>query len=899
MGGVKERISPSLDSARAIPARPSGAVTFLFSDIEGSTARWERDPVAMQHALRRHDVLMRTAVEAHGGHVFKTIGDAFCVTFSRPEDGLDAALDAQRALSVEDFSAVDGVRVRMALHAGTADERDDDYFGPAVNRVARLLATAHGGQIIVSGLVARHVKDALPAGADLRDLGDHRLKDLTKPEHIFQLTAPGLAAEFPPLLSLSVLDNNLPLQLTGLIGREREVAEIGALFASDRLVTLTGAGGVGKTRTALQVGADLLDGSGDGVWFVDLSPLSDMALVAGTIASALGVTERPDSPVRSPVPAPISKRASSLLLATIIAACTLFAYGACVGLVRASTHLPVLISDGHFTEQATSGVLPVICLFDGLALIALVSRTRGRTIAELWLTVAVVASLLDSIMGLICARYSYGWYAGKLFSMVSSSIVIAAFIYEITSLQSRLAAANGELLKLNEQERQAARQRLVYLAYHDPLTSLPNRSRWEEILEKSTSQAVAFSTPFALLFVDLDRFKEINDTVGHAMGDRLLVEASKRLQATLRPKDVIGRFGGDEFVVLTGELTDPTEASTLAQNLRDAIRKPFVFGERAFHVGASVGIALFPADGSTAGLLLNHADAACYQAKRAGGDCERFYTREIGDELHHRREVYDALVEAIENHAFTLHYQPLFDLRTKRVDCVEALIRWKDSSGQLVPAATFIPIAEQSGLMHSIGGWVLEEALLQARRWADDGLELRIAINVSACQLQQPGFFESLCGALEAAHVDPGMLEIEVTESATLADPAIAYEQLERCKALGVRIALDDFGTYYSSLTYLQRLPIDSIKIDRSFVRGLPFNVQDTAIVRAVITLGHELGRTIVAEGVETPEQLHWLENAGCDVIQGYYIAKPMPASTVVEWLRQRQSPVRTKALLG
>ncbi len=600
--------------------------------------------------------------------------------------------------------------------------------------------------------------------------------------------------------------------------------------------------------------------------------------------------------LRSSVPAPISKRASSLLLATIIAACTLFAYGACVGLVRASTHLPVLIADGHFTEQATSGVLPVICLFDGLALIALVSRTRGRTIAELWLTVAVVASLLDSIMGLICARYSYGWYAGKLFSMVSSSIVIAAFIYEITSLQSRLAAANGELLKLNEQERQAARQRLVYLAYHDPLTSLPNRSRWEEILEKSTSQAVAFSTPFALLFVDLDRFKEINDTVGHTMGDRLLVEASKRLQATLRPKDVIGRFGGDEFVVLTGELTDPIEASTLAQDLRDAIRKPFVFGERAFHVGASVGIALFPADGSTAGLLLNHADAACYQAKRAGGDCERFYTREIGDELHHRREVYDALVEAIENHAFTLYYQPLFDLRTKRVDCVEALIRWKDSSGQLVPAATFIPIAEQSGLMHSIGGWVLEEALSQARRWADDGLELRIAINVSACQLQQPGFFESLRGALEAAHVDPGMLEIEVTESATLADPAIAYEQLERCKALGVRIALDDFGTYYSSLTYLQRLPIDSIKIDRSFVRGLPFNVQDTAIVRAVITLGHELGRTIVAEGVETPEQLHWLENAGCDVIQGYHIAKPMPASSVVEWLRQRQSPARTKA---
>jgi len=252
--------------------------------------RWERDSVAMQEALRRHDALMRAAIVEHGGYVFKTVGDAFCTAFSRPQDALSALLAAQSALAAEDFSAVDGVRVRAAIHTGTADERDDDYFGPSVNRVARLLAIGHGGQVLVSGVTSDLVQGTLPPQASLRDLGDHRLKDLARAEHVYQLLAPGLTPDFPPLRSLDLSRNNLPLMLTSFVGREKEVAEISGLLAKHRLVTLVGSGGIGKTRTSLQVAANLIDGSGDGVWFIELAPLASGDYIPATVAQAVGLT---------------------------------------------------------------------------------------------------------------------------------------------------------------------------------------------------------------------------------------------------------------------------------------------------------------------------------------------------------------------------------------------------------------------------------------------------------------------------------------------------------------------------------------------------------------------------------------------------------------------------------
>ncbi len=276
----------------AFPAAviPSGTVTFAFTDIEGSTKRWEGDRAAMEHAVRAHDAAMRAAIAAHGGYVFKTIGDAFCAAFARPEDAVSAMYDAQRALCAEDFSAVDGLRVRVAIHTGTADERDRDYFGPAVNRVARLLAIAHGGQVLVSGVTSELVRGSLPPQAGLRDLGEHRLKDLSRPERVYQLTGPELAADFPPLRSLGSRPNNLPVRLTSFVGREREVEEIAALVAGHRLVTLVGSGGIGKTRTSLQVAEHLPDDFADGIWFVELAPLAGGDLVPDTVARTLGLT---------------------------------------------------------------------------------------------------------------------------------------------------------------------------------------------------------------------------------------------------------------------------------------------------------------------------------------------------------------------------------------------------------------------------------------------------------------------------------------------------------------------------------------------------------------------------------------------------------------------------------
>jgi predicted ATPase/class 3 adenylate cyclase len=282
-------VLPGPEPSPAATSTPSGVVTFLFSDIEGSTLRWEHDRVAMQEALRRHDALMRAAIVENGGLVFKTIGDAFCAAFNRAGEALDAALVAQHALDAEDFTAVGGVRVRMALHSGETDEREGDYFGPAVNRVARLLAVGHGGQVLVSGMTAELLKGLLPSQTSLLDLGQHRLKDLAEPERVSQLLAPGLAVEFPPLRSLDILANNLRPVLTSFVGRETEIAEITALLEHHRLVTLTGSGGIGKTRTSLQIAANHVDRFADGVWFVELAPLSDASYLPSTIAQAANV----------------------------------------------------------------------------------------------------------------------------------------------------------------------------------------------------------------------------------------------------------------------------------------------------------------------------------------------------------------------------------------------------------------------------------------------------------------------------------------------------------------------------------------------------------------------------------------------------------------------------------
>lgn len=295
-------------------ARPTGTVTFVFSDIEGSTSRWDADRAAMALALARHDALMRATLESHDGYIFKTIGDAFCAVFATARNAIAAALDAQHALLKEDFSAVDGIRIRMAVHTGTADERDGDYFGPAVNRVARLLAIGHGGQVLVSGIAADLLQGEMPPESSLRDLGMHRLKDLGAPEHVYQLAAPDLQEIFPALRSVDELPNNLPRQLTSFIGRDHVIAEISALIDKHPLVTLVGAGGSGKTRCAIQVGAELLDGSGDGAWLADLAPISNNASVVNVAAQTLNVKEHADRALADTLVAFLKRKRLLLIL---------------------------------------------------------------------------------------------------------------------------------------------------------------------------------------------------------------------------------------------------------------------------------------------------------------------------------------------------------------------------------------------------------------------------------------------------------------------------------------------------------------------------------------------------------------------------------------------------------
>lgn len=573
----------------------------------------------------------------------------------------------------------------------------------------------------------------------------------------------------------------------------------------------------------------------------------------------------------------------------IVATCISIAVTALLLTTRFSNSLPTFIHEGQFTDLSQRVLLPLICSFDVAALAVLFGVLRGRTVVSMWLSLAVLASLCDAIMGLVAARYSFGWYAGKIFAVASSTFILGAFVNESWALYRKLAKANLELQRLHEAERQQATERVEYLAHHDALTGLNNRVRFQERLVEGIAAASRHDARLALLFLDLDNFKDINDALGNDVGDAVLFEAARRLRGVVRMEESVARLGGDEFTVMATMLTSPADAEGIAIRLRDVLREPFTAEGKPLHVTASVGMAIYPDDGSTADALLNHADAAAHRAKRDGGDTQQFHNHEIAKRTLLRHTISEGLRRALSCGELLLHFQPLLNLHTGEIESAEALIRWQDPSKGLIPPSDFIPIAEETGLMVPIGRWVLETALRQSRAWQDAGKPLRVAVNVSAKQFQDPSFFQHLLTTLKETKTDPESLEIEVTESVAMAD-FTGNAILHQCQQIGVHLSLDDFGTHYSSLAYLKRLPVKTIKIDRSFVQGLPFNRDDVAIVLAIIALGHNLGRRIVAEGVEGAEQLTWLAQAGCDVAQGYLISKPMQADVWDAWLSSWQA---------
>jgi diguanylate cyclase (GGDEF)-like protein/PAS domain S-box-containing protein len=440
-------------------------------------------------------------------------------------------------------------------------------------------------------------------------------------------------------------------------------------------------------------------------------------------------------------------------------------------------------------------------------------------------------------------------------------------------------------------ERQEARNRLTYLAQYDALTNLPNRRSLSASLEDAIAYAARRRRRAAVMFIDLDRFKNVNDMLGHAVGDQLLVQAAARLEACVRHDEVVARLGGDEFALVLPHLASNDAAASVATRIIEELARPFHLQGQQIFVSASVGIASYPEDGASAEQLLKSADTAMYGAKNNGRNSYLFYSAALHEDAAHRMQLESQLRQALERGEFLLHYQPKLDLAGGGISGFEALLRWNHPQRGLVPPLEFISILEDTGLIIPVGEWVIAEVCGQLRSWEAAGLPPPpVAINLSARQFQQADLAAGIERIVSAAGVDPALLEFELTESMLMTNPEAAVAALMRIKALGMRLSVDDFGTGYSSLAYLKRFPLDALKIDRTFVRDLPDDADDAAITKAVIRLAHSLNLTVVAEGVETIAQLRELEQYGCDEIQGYYLSRPLPAADCTALLAPGQA---------
>ena len=445
-----------------------------------------------------------------------------------------------------------------------------------------------------------------------------------------------------------------------------------------------------------------------------------------------------------------------------------------------------------------------------------------------------------------------------------------------------------KLVRSKTAELQAKKDRLDHLAHHDPLTGLPNRLLFFDRLEQGIRQARRHGQSLALLFLDLDQFKQINDTAGHAVGDRLLQAVAQRLREAVRESDTIARIGGDEFAIIMDALADPADVVAGVRHVMEAFREPVVIPGHQFAITLSIGISLFPQDGEDAQTLLRNADTAMFRAKAEGRNTYQLYDREMTRETMERAVMEAALREAVAQEAFSIRFQPQVSLADGRLVGFEVLCRWYHPRLGQVSPDRFIPLAEEVGLMVELGEQVLRKACRQYRRWRQMGLEVGVlAVNLSGRQLRDPKLLERVEQVLACHHCPSSMLELEITEDFVMAQPDAAIDAMRRLRALGIELAIDDFGTGYSSLAYLKTLPVSKLKIDRSFIDGIPEDENDVAIARAVIALGKTLGLKVVAEGVETEAQAGFLRQAGCDEAQGHRYGRPLTAGEAEVLLRQ------------
>jgi diguanylate cyclase (GGDEF)-like protein/PAS domain S-box-containing protein len=432
--------------------------------------------------------------------------------------------------------------------------------------------------------------------------------------------------------------------------------------------------------------------------------------------------------------------------------------------------------------------------------------------------------------------------------------------------------------------------RLAHFAQHDSLTDLPNRSLLNDLFTQALMTAKRNNTVLAVLYLDLDRFKHINDSLGHALGDRLLQAVALRLVECVRASDTVCRLGGDEFVIVLSEVAHAEDAAVCAEKLLQILRVPSVIDGHEIHISSSIGIAIFPSDGADVEVLLKNADSALYEAKGMGRDNYQFYRRDLNSGANERQLFETGLRYAVERNELELHYQPIMNLATGGCSGVEALLRWHHPTRGLLPPSQFIPIAEESRLIVPIGQWVLREACLQAKVWLQARpTHLRLCVNVSAVELRSKEFVAGVARVLTETGFDPRFLELELTETFLMQESKSTDIVLQALKRLGVKLALDDFGTGYSSLSYMRRFPVDTLKVDRSFVRDLITDAADAGVVSAVVQMGKSLHMRVVAEGVETKDQVLFLREMACTEAQGYYFSRPLKAAEFSELMGRRK----------
>jgi diguanylate cyclase (GGDEF)-like protein/PAS domain S-box-containing protein len=480
-----------------------------------------------------------------------------------------------------------------------------------------------------------------------------------------------------------------------------------------------------------------------------------------------------------------------------------------------------------------------------------------------------------------------GVWQGEIFDRTRDGRVIPLLetISEVRDADGKLThhiAVMADISSIKETQ-----TRLDFLAHHDVLTELPNRLLFGDRLQHAIERAKRGSHSIALLFIDLDRFKNINDSLGHHVGDLLLIEASRRLKALVRQSDTVARLGGDEFVVLMESTTSQIIAAQLAEKIVAAFKQPFSVTGIELHIGCSIGITVYPDDGSDAVTLLKNADAAMYRAKEAGRDGHVRYTAALSEATRDKLKLDNALRSAVRDGGFELHYQPIVDIGLGKVIACEALLRWPLAPAGARTPDRFVPVAEETRLIVPLGLWIMREALTQLHAWQTDGLDLDyVSVNISAVQMAQPDFPDSIIALLQECGLAGHQLQIELTENVLMGDIELCSWVLTRLREHGIRVAIDDFGTGYSSLSYLKQLPIDNLKIDRSFVRDIPGDPNDCAIAAAVISLAKTLGLDAIAEGIETLEQQEYLARIGCNKVQGYLHSRPLPAADFAAYAR-------------